>query len=1122
MPTKIRNVELLTLARSDAGTPVLGHVGVGIDANLIQDFEMGLSRVGSAAQFNLALNVEGATTNTAHYGGIAFTQGASADTIMASIKAVNTSVDGYVDLSFNTRSVSNALVIKADGKVGIGSSGALTYGLTVQAASAASVLVGSASAQRAILILDGSGNGDGIGGDYAWLAHESDGRLNIENSHTGKVITLGGNVGVGTGSDAPEAKLHIEGGTSNVELIVNSQNAQDNSIRIGYGPVGSATDVGTYLTHAHADNNFKIDNKGAPNSIITLLTRPSSGGSVERVRISKDGEMSILTGGSSSPSGINGLHLMFDTTDSNSWIKSEQNGTSNRPMNFLASTYSFYTGNVGIGTGSSAPSELLEVNGNAKATKFIGALEGNADTVTTNANLTGDITSVGNATSIAAGVIVNADVKSDAAIAYSKLGTIPTWNQNTTGNASTATALVTTRAITIGPAAATLARDDAGNIAQLSNNFNGGAAISFDSKLALIHPMNSSGASEGTDLRAALNSNETDESSNTAVKLIGGSAKVPVLKINRQGVIVGFDEASVTTGSGGSFAGFDVTLHNEIYFNSALDDQAQKTISASNSSFNLYFKSSGLFTSLTESGGTMSVTVGGTTKTLALPNASFTQFQRISSTQLQATVGATQLTADLSGASVANATNATNAANVAIAANATNATRYLTFVTGSSGNLPLLMDTGITYNPSSNTLATTTFSGALSGNATTSSGLLIGSTTYLPSTSAASTNSLVARNASSQVHIKELVLSDNTTSSSLSMFIGKISGSDILHEFSGGQALALLGVNTIFTGNGPYAISITGNAATATTAAACSGNAATATVAASTTKVVAAANATNADQYVAFLDNANTTAQQVLYDAGITYNPSSNTLSTTTFAGALSGNASSATGLVWSGATRSPSSAATANTIAVRGSGGALTIAGLTCTTVGATTMSAQSLELTNQGTGTNFSLKAHNIVPRGTVAYHSGGYTLHYVPSSSIGDHANPSVGAFDRISAFSLYFRGGLVFSDRKLKENISPFELGLDFVRLLEPKSYNWIGSKTPRKYYGAIAQEIAEAMEEVGIEDESMISIRGHHKKTEAEREESLKTYDSQQIMWVLFNAVKQLDAEVQDLKKELKK
>jgi hypothetical protein len=46
---------------------------------------------------------------------------------------------------------------------------------------------------------------------------------------------------------------------------------------------------------------------------------------------------------------------------------------------------------------------------------------GNAATVTTNANLNGDITSVGNTTTIASGVIVNADINNSAAIAVSKL-----------------------------------------------------------------------------------------------------------------------------------------------------------------------------------------------------------------------------------------------------------------------------------------------------------------------------------------------------------------------------------------------------------------------------------------------------------------------------------------------------------------------------------------------------------------------------------------------------------------------------------------------------------------------------------------------------------------------------
>ena len=66
---------------------------------------------------------------------------------------------------------------------------------------------------------------------------------------------------------------------------------------------------------------------------------------------------------------------------------------------------------------------------------------GNAATVTTNANLTGDVTSTGNSTAIATGVIVDADINASAGIAYSKMGTIPTWNQSTTGNAASLTGL---------------------------------------------------------------------------------------------------------------------------------------------------------------------------------------------------------------------------------------------------------------------------------------------------------------------------------------------------------------------------------------------------------------------------------------------------------------------------------------------------------------------------------------------------------------------------------------------------------------------------------------------------------------------------------------------------------
>ena len=66
------------------------------------------------------------------------------------------------------------------------------------------------------------------------------------------------------------------------------------------------------------------------------------------------------------------------------------------------------------------------------------------------------------------------------------------------------------------------------------------------------------------------------------------------------------------------------------------------------------------------------------------------------------------ITASLSG----NASTATTATNVtATANNATNETVYLTFVDGATGTQGIETDTGLTYNPSSNTLSTSVFSG---------------------------------------------------------------------------------------------------------------------------------------------------------------------------------------------------------------------------------------------------------------------------------------------------------------------------------------------------------------------------------------------------------------------------
>ena len=95
-----------------------------------------------------------------------------------------------------------------------------------------------------------------------------------------------------------------------------------------------------------------------------------------------------------------------------------------------------------------------------------------AGNVTTNANLAGDVTSVGNTTSIAAGVIVNADINASAAIVDTKLATISTAGKvsnsaTTATNANTASAIVARDAsgnFTAGTITAALTGTASGNL----------------------------------------------------------------------------------------------------------------------------------------------------------------------------------------------------------------------------------------------------------------------------------------------------------------------------------------------------------------------------------------------------------------------------------------------------------------------------------------------------------------------------------------------------------------------------------------------------------------------------------------------------------------------------------
>jgi hypothetical protein len=128
-----------------------------------------------------------------------------------------------------------------------------------------------------------------------------------------------------------------------------------------------------------------------------------------------------------------GTYTLSGTTLSRTTILSSSNA--GLAVNFSAGTKDVF---VVYPAGKSVN---LDASGNATA------LGTPASGIVTNANLTGDVTSVGNATAIAAGVIVNADINASAAIVDTKLATISTAlkvsNSATTAtNANTASAIV--------------------------------------------------------------------------------------------------------------------------------------------------------------------------------------------------------------------------------------------------------------------------------------------------------------------------------------------------------------------------------------------------------------------------------------------------------------------------------------------------------------------------------------------------------------------------------------------------------------------------------------------------------------------------------------------------------
>lgn len=142
---------------------------------------------------------------------------------------------------------------------------------------------------------------------------------------------------------------------------------------------------------------------------------------------------------------------------------------------------------------------------------------------------------------------------------------------------------------------------------------------------------------------------------------------------------------------------------------------------------------------------------------------------------------------------------------------------------------------------------------------------------------------------------------------------------------------------------------------------------------------------------------------------------------------------------------------------------------------------------------------------------------------SAGIAGYSNSNYGGyFSSISSYSLVAAqsaakpgGGSwsVFSDSRIKENVTPYTKGLADILLINTVTYEYnglAGTTKGAKYTGVIAQEMKEIFPD---------TVKTYKARLNEEDEEKTELYDfnSSDLTFALINAVKELKAEIEILK-----
>lgn len=214
-----------------------------------------------------------------------------------------------------------------------------------------------------------------------------------------------------------------------------------------WGKIGLTTHVSGILPVANGGTNNAFFTVSGPATSAKTYTFPNATTTV----LTTNAAVTVAQGGTGRATSTTAYGLLAaGTTATGAHQTLAAGATTDILVGGGASALPVWTAATGSGSPVRATSPTLVTPALGTPTALVGTnITGTASgltagTVTTNANLTGDVTSVGNATSIGTGVIVNADVNASAAIAVSKLAALTTSRAVVTDGSGFVSAATTT------------------------------------------------------------------------------------------------------------------------------------------------------------------------------------------------------------------------------------------------------------------------------------------------------------------------------------------------------------------------------------------------------------------------------------------------------------------------------------------------------------------------------------------------------------------------------------------------------------------------------------------------------------------------------------------------------